>query len=869
MRKILITSKLLILLIFGSLVVLSLNSASAASADHIYVNGSSGNDSWNGLTPETAKLTTKNVTASVKAGGSVSQTLSDNTDFVRMGTKVEVDSVTNFGGQTITISAHVTDENNNNVNNGLVTFIINAEKYTFYINNGLASFTGVIPRDWYSVVYPITAKYDGTGTIYENSTGTGGLKVTKTPTSLTVDDVKGDSGDTVNLHAHLTDYYGSNISGATITFYMGSVAVIGTTDFNGDAIISYIITKIPDKSFTANFDGNKIFNSSSTTGSLIIDRLPTTITVQDLSSVHGDKVILKAVLKDKNDNQLADKTITFVINGQTIGAAVTDSNGSATLSYIIKQTIGNYNITANFEYDDIYAASTNGGILKVYPISTHLLVDDVTGKEGGHINLTAVLKDENNSLLSNKIVAFAINGQTIGTAVTDSTGSAKLSYIIKQTIGNYNITAYFEQDDIYAASTNRGILKVNPISTHLMVSNVTGKYGGHINFTAVLKDEDNNPLSDKTITFTINGQTIGTAVTDGNGSATLSYIIKQTIGNYNITANFKQDAFDVASTNNGTLKVNPTSTHLLVDDVTGKHGDHINLTAVLKDEDNSPLSGKTIIFYLNGDKIGSKTTDSTGSAKLSYIIKQTIGNYNITAYFEQDDIYAASTNIGTLKVNPTNTKFVVKNITVKNGDKTNLKAVLKDELGNPVSGKTINFTINSKIIGKAITDVNGTANMYLITHSSGNFIVNTIFTGDTIYSGSNGTGKLNVTPWAKLNIKTTINVKHPQVGKTFTINFKLGNKGPDTAKEVVVSFKVPEGLKFVTGTSDYGKYKFDTRTKTLTWKLDKLVVGDPNLKITLKAIKSAKYTIKPKISANTTTKITNNGTINIQIIKKQ
>jgi hypothetical protein len=844
-----------------------MNSVSAVNGDHIYVNGSSGNDSWHGLTPETAKLTTKNATATMNKGGSVSQTLSKNTDVVRMGTKVKVDSVTNFGGQIVTISAHVTDENNNNVNNGIVTFIINAEKYTFYIDHGLASFTGMIPRDWYSVVYPITAKYDGSETIYENSTGTGALNVTKTPTSLTVDDVKGDSGDTVNLHAHLIDYYGSNISGATVTFNMGSVAVIGTTDFNGDAIVSYIITKIPGKTFTVNFDGNRIFNSSSTTGSMIIDKLPTTIAVQDLSSVHGNKVVLRAVLKDKNGTLLSGKTVTFAINGQTIGTAVTDGTGSVMLSYIIKQTIGNYNITANFEYDDIYAASTNSGILKVYPISTHLLVDDVTGKEGGHINLITVLKDENNNSLSGKTVAFVINDQTIGTAVTDGTGSAKLSYIIKQTIGNYNITAYFEQDDIYVASTNSGILKVYPISTHLLVDDVTGKYGDHINLIAVLKDENNNSLSGKTVAFVINGQTIGTAVTDGTGSAKLSYIIKQTIGNWSITAYFKQDAIHAASTNNGTLKVNPIITHLMVNDVTGKHEGHINLIAVLKDENNNSLSGKTVTFAINGQTIGTAVTDSTGSAKLIYNIKQTIGNYNITANFKKDDIYATSTNNGILKVNPTNTKFIVKNITVKNGDKTNLKAVLNDEIGNPVSGKTINFIINSKIIGNAITDVNGVANTYYIAHSSGNFIVNTMFSGDTIYSGSKGTYKLNVTPWAKLNIKTTINIKHPKVGKLFTINFKLGNKGPDAAKKVVVSFKIPEGLKFVTGTSDYGKYKFDTRTKTLTWKLDNVAVGDPYLKITLKAIKSAKYTIKPKISANTSIKIANNGTINIQITK--
>ena len=43
----------------------------SAAGTTIYVNGSSGNDLWDGLTPETAKLSIKNAVDTVDTGGTI------------------------------------------------------------------------------------------------------------------------------------------------------------------------------------------------------------------------------------------------------------------------------------------------------------------------------------------------------------------------------------------------------------------------------------------------------------------------------------------------------------------------------------------------------------------------------------------------------------------------------------------------------------------------------------------------------------------------------------------------------------------------------------------------------------------------------
>lgn len=62
-------TKIIIPLIFVSIAIICMGNATAAPGDTIYVNGSSGNDSWTGYSWDQPKLTIKNATESVNDGG--------------------------------------------------------------------------------------------------------------------------------------------------------------------------------------------------------------------------------------------------------------------------------------------------------------------------------------------------------------------------------------------------------------------------------------------------------------------------------------------------------------------------------------------------------------------------------------------------------------------------------------------------------------------------------------------------------------------------------------------------------------------------------------------------------------------------------
>jgi hypothetical protein len=88
------------------------------------------------------------------------------------------------------------------------------------------------------------------------------------------------------------------------------------------------------------------------------------------------------------------------------------------------------------------------------------------------------------------------------------------------------------------------------------VSNVRGARGTAVTLSASLRRTlDNAPLNGKTLTFKVDGVTVGTGVTGSNGVASLSYLIppSMSVGAHAITVSYAGDSIYGASSGTGTL----------------------------------------------------------------------------------------------------------------------------------------------------------------------------------------------------------------------------------------------------------------------------------------------------------------------------
>ncbi len=127
----------------------------------------------------------------------------------------------------------------------------------------------------------------------------------------------------------------------------------------------------------------------------------------------------------------------------------------------------------------------------------------------------------------------------------------------------------------------------------------------------------------------------------------------------------------------------------------------------------------------------------------------------------------------------------------------------------------------------------------------------TVSAADSLNQKAAVSTSIIIKPVSELYISTTSSKTHVKIGDTFILTYKLGNNGPDTADNVTITFQLPEGLDFVNISATSGNCTYNQLTRTVTWTLNSVPVGDPYLYLTVKAAGDGTYKITPKITSTT------------------
>lgn len=202
-----------------------------------------------------------------------------------------------------------------------------------------------------------------------------------------------------------------------------------------------------------------------------------------------------------------------------------------------------------------------------------------------------------------------------------------------------------------------GTTAATSTNTNTTVPNVSGNVGSTISLYALLKTSTGNPVPNETLIFSIGAVVLGTALTDVNGIAKLTYKLPDSfgVGQQMLAVSFAGDVFYNASNGLGTLTFNQASTKTTVEPVAGKVGATVNLKSTLtRKTDNALLNGKTIRLQIDGVDVGFAVT-TAGMVTLNYVIPNTltVGAHTLKAVFDGDVSYIASTSsVGVFTVNP-------------------------------------------------------------------------------------------------------------------------------------------------------------------------------------------------------------------------
>lgn len=230
-------------------------------------------------------------------------------------------------------------------------------------------------------------------------------------------------------------------------------------------------------------------------------------------------VNLNAFVFDDEGNPIITDKVDFFLDGRIISVDVVD--GVASLTY-------NFSQLSNFVFAEFIATG--------YTYSSDSCTFNIS-KSDAEMTME-VERTVNNVVLNlhspymiNSFSTVKINNETYDVWLTNGSGSLSL---INLSNGVYDVAISLHDDCIYETNLT-GSFSINVGNAYIVAGNLVTSDVGDFIYSAILLDEDSNPISSKTVEFRLNGF-FYSETTDSNGKASITTRLGS--GSYDVLMDF-------------------------------------------------------------------------------------------------------------------------------------------------------------------------------------------------------------------------------------------------------------------------------------------------------------------------------------------
>jgi len=366
-------------------------------------------------------------------------------------------------GQSMVISAKLTDANQHLLTSQDVTFTFNDE--TMLTNttdeNGMVYIT-YTPQSVGEV--SVTINYDGNDSMgYAPAVAvTKTFSVNKLNTTITVVPVEAYLGDQTSITVNVADSGNQKVNGGSIQLLIYGSAVIDEATLNdsvevvdGVATFTYTIPTswiAADKDVKVIYSGNDIYNSSNNTVKAVIKvktREANLVLTQENYAKLGEVAILKSSVTSV-DGVIDGGYVVYKVNGKVlrdehnviVKSLVVD--GIATLSYTVNSTVG-VNITATYT-NSVYDRAKDSMTVTPTVVTPEIVFNDVIMNNETLTIDASILEGDNEPVTDSIRCTIKLNGKTIknGSKVAQyytEDGKLNITYTLpaKYRKGNYTV----------------------------------------------------------------------------------------------------------------------------------------------------------------------------------------------------------------------------------------------------------------------------------------------------------------------------------------------------------------------------------------------------------------------------------------------
>ena len=738
----------------------------------------------------------------------------------KITTNMQTNSIAFIYDEPENLTITLKDYKNNLLANRNIQITLNGENHTITTNNNGEA---TLPINLLPGIYTAKITFNE-NEIYLPSSTNADITINKITTNIQTNNITFRYDEPENLTITLKDYKNNILTNKNIQIIIDNKNYNLTTDNNGQLTLA--IDLLPgNHTAEINYEEDDIYLPSSANANIIINKIATTITANNIDFTYDNPKNLTATLKDYKNNTLTNKNIQITIDDKNY-TITTDNNGLTTLP--IDSLPGTYTAKITFTEDEIYLQTTLNTQITINKIKTNIQTNNINFTYDNPKNLTATLKDYKNNTLTNKKITITLDGKDY-TLTTNDYGQTTLP--IDSLPGNFTAKITFNEDEIYLPSSTNVNITINKIKTNLTANNIGFIYSDSDNLTITLKDCNNNVLAGKDILIGVSLITDSKTdltydkTTDDKGEVLIP--IDYDAGDYVAIISFKGDEKYVDSSTTSNITISKLTTQIIASDMISNLTKQKDLMASLEDAKGNALSGADLIITLNSNEI-IITTDDLGKVNLP--LNLDVGNHTANIQFMGNKNYESSNKSVEITIlDKISTQLYALNITSTYGETKNLIITLKNEKNEVLINQNVIVNLNNKVYN-ITTNENGQVKIS-VNLPANTYLAKITYAGDDIYKSSNYTAKIVV----------------KKATPTITASSK-------TFKSTVKTKKVTVTLKYKNNAIKNAYVKLTVNKKTYKVKTNSKGIASFNVKLTKKGSYSAVYKFDGNSNFKSTTK---------------
>ncbi len=491
--------------------------------------------------------------------------------------------------------------------------------------------------------------------------------------------------------------FGNNGNGIYTGSQYGSPVLISAVSSGNTITIQGTLTSTPDSSFTLEFFGNQ----------------------EDASPGY-----------EQGEQFLGTITVT------------TDDNGDASFDPTFNTVFGNYvSATATGNAANGYTSQFSAYVPIVQDTSINLSSSANPAQDGDPVTLTAAVTGNiSGGGTPTGSITFLANGNVLGTATLDETGTASLTTSSLADGGN-DIIAVYSGDSTYPAGTSTDLIQVVQPSNGgitLTASATSATYGQPITLMATVSGPGGTPTGD--ITFMDGDTVLGDATLDGNGLATLT-TTALTGGDNTITAVYSGDANFAPGTSSPlavSVSTAATTTVLTSSLNTAAAAAEVTFTVAVSSDVGLPTG--TVSFYDGDTLLDTETLNNVSTASFT-TADLALGSHTITAVYSGDGNFASSTSTALTETITSgldsSTTLVSSADSPVFASSVTFTATVTGSGATPTG--TVSFYDGSTLLDTETLDANATGSFTTTTLIAGTHSITAVYSGDATYGSSSST----------------------------------------------------------------------------------------------------------------------------------